>query len=113
MTTKKVCDLFFVLFFLGLRQEGESEAYSGMLVFNREHEEAKKEREKREREWQAELEESMRLSDPTGHGKQEKKKRKVKKNKREKEQTQTFGAHKVFNQTFLTISFFFITSHTL
>lgn len=42
--------------------------YEGMLVFNRELEEARREREKRELEWQAELEESMKKSDPTGHG---------------------------------------------
>lgn len=42
--------------------------YEGMLVFNREQEEARREREKREQEWQAELEESMKMSDPTGHG---------------------------------------------
>lgn len=37
-------------------------------MFNREVEEARREREKRELEWQAELEESMKKSDPTGHG---------------------------------------------
>ncbi|XP_063853924.1 serine/threonine-protein kinase 32B-like [Scylla paramamosain] len=54
--------------------EGEKR-YEGMLVFNREVEEKRREREKKEREreerenkWQQELEESMRLSDPTGHG---------------------------------------------
>ncbi|KAK8741587.1 hypothetical protein OTU49_002284 [Cherax quadricarinatus] len=48
--------------------EGEAVVYERMLVFNRELEEKKREREKREAEWQAELEESMKLSDPTGHG---------------------------------------------
>ncbi|XP_042891729.1 serine/threonine-protein kinase Nek4-like isoform X2 [Penaeus japonicus] len=48
--------------------EGEAVVYEGMLVFNREQEEARREREKREQEWQAELEESMKMSDPTGHG---------------------------------------------
>ncbi|XP_069990207.1 uncharacterized protein [Penaeus vannamei] len=48
--------------------EGEAVVYEGMLVFNREVEEARREREKRELEWQAELEESMKKSDPTGHG---------------------------------------------
>ncbi|KAK7007472.1 Serine/threonine-protein kinase 32C [Halocaridina rubra] len=48
--------------------EGDPVVYEGMLVFNREREEARREREKREQEWQAELEESMKMSDPTGHG---------------------------------------------
>ncbi|XP_066962425.1 uncharacterized protein [Macrobrachium rosenbergii] len=48
--------------------EGDPVLYEGMLVFNREREEARKERERREQEWQAELEESMKMSDPTGLG---------------------------------------------
>ncbi|CAL4098227.1 unnamed protein product, partial [Meganyctiphanes norvegica] len=46
----------------------DASEYSGLLVFNREALERRKEREKREREWQNELEISMEQSDPTGHG---------------------------------------------
>ncbi|CAL4137273.1 unnamed protein product, partial [Meganyctiphanes norvegica] len=46
----------------------DASEYSGLLVFNREAVERRKEREKREREWQNELEISMEQSDPTGHG---------------------------------------------
>nr|XP_045596687.1 serine/arginine repetitive matrix protein 1-like [Procambarus clarkii] len=48
--------------------EGEAVVYERMLVFNREQVQAKRARERREAEWQAELEESMKMSDPTGHG---------------------------------------------
>ena len=49
-------------------QSPQSILYEKMLIFNREQEEIRKAREKKEREWQEELDRSMSMSDPTGHG---------------------------------------------
>ena len=65
------------LFTFSLHQEAEEERYGGMMVFNREMEEKKREREKN---WQEELEESMRLSDPTGHGEREREREREREN---------------------------------
>lgn len=53
---------------LSILQEADQTMYDQMLIYNREQEELRKEKERREQEWQEELESSMNMSDPTGHG---------------------------------------------
>jgi len=39
-----------------------------MLIYNREQEMLRREKEQKELEWERELQTSMKMSDPTGHG---------------------------------------------